>query len=47
MMKMLPKLKLPKMKCLKCGHVWVPRKQEICICPNPKCHSILRDKKVK
>jgi Zn finger protein HypA/HybF involved in hydrogenase expression len=31
------KIALVKLKCLRCGHKWNPRKEEILICP--KCKS--------
>ncbi|MHB1376486.1 MAG: hypothetical protein ACYCXB_03575 [Candidatus Humimicrobiaceae bacterium] len=36
------KLKIKKIKCLRCGHVWTPRKEEIRMCP--KCKSPYFDK---
>lgn len=38
--------KLPILKCQRCGHTWVPRKDvhEVRICPNPHCHSVQWDK---
>ena len=32
-----------KLKCLKCGHGWIPRVPDPRVCPNPKCHSIRWD----
>ena len=35
-------MKLPRFKCLKCGHIWIPRREgtpRIC----PKCKSIRWD----
>lgn len=33
------KIKLNKLKCKKCGHEWIPRKEKVFVCPNPKCHT--------
>lgn len=31
---------IPKYKCLRCGHEWIPRKEDAPKnCPNPKCKS--------
>lgn len=30
-----------KMKCLRCGHIWMPRKEVIRLCPN--CKSVYFD----
>ena len=30
-------IRLNHLKCKKCGHEWVPRKEEVFVCP--KCHS--------
>lgn len=38
------KIKLPKLKCLRCGYEWTPRKEERPrLCPNPKCRSAYWD----
>ena len=37
------KIKLAKVKCLRCGWVWAPRKADVRMCPNPKCKSVLFD----
>jgi hypothetical protein len=35
---------LPQLVCLRCGHRWVPRRQEKPRrCPNPHCHSVCWD----
>ena len=26
-----------KLQCKRCGHIWIPRKPEVMLCP--KCHS--------
>ncbi len=34
----MSEIKLPHLKCLRCGHSWIPRKEanpDVC----PKCHS--------
>lgn len=31
------KVKIPELKCKRCGHKWVPRKKDVRICP--KCKS--------
>ena len=33
----MEKVKITKLKCKRCGHEWVPTKEEIFSCP--KCHS--------
>lgn len=30
------KIKIKKIECLKCGHLWIPRKTEIRMCPKCK-----------
>lgn len=31
---------LPTLKCLRCGHTWIPRTpKKPKVCPNPKCKS--------
>lgn len=30
------KVRLPRLKCLKCGYEWTPRQTDIRICPNCK-----------
>jgi len=30
------KAKIKKMKCLRCGHEWIPRKEDVRMCPNCK-----------
>jgi len=37
------KIKLPKLKCKRCGHQWTPRGAEVRICP--KCKSAWWDKR--
>ncbi len=39
------KIKLKKLQCNNCGHIWTPRKEEVRICP--KCHSLRWDKNNK
>lgn len=39
------KVKIKKIKCLRCGHQWVPRKEEVRICP--KCKSAWFNKSKK
>ncbi len=39
------KIKITKLNCLRCGHWWVPKKEEIRICP--KCKSPYWDKERK
>jgi len=37
------KIRLPeKLKCLRCGHTWIPRQEDVRICP--RCKSALWDK---
>jgi len=31
------KIKLPILECKRCGHTWIPKKEEVRICP--KCKS--------
>lgn len=37
------KLKLNKLQCLKCGHIWVPRRPEVRQCT--KCRTVFWDVK--
>lgn len=30
------KIKLPKLKCLRCNYNWIPRKKDITLCPSCK-----------
>jgi len=30
------KLKLEKLRCKKCGHTWIPRKEDVRYCPKCK-----------
>jgi Zn finger protein HypA/HybF involved in hydrogenase expression len=39
------KVKLPKIKCQKCGHVWIPKKEDVRQCP--KCKSVRFDEPKK
>lgn len=39
---MFMKIKIDELKCLRCGHEWIPRKTEIRICPS--CKSAWWDK---
>ncbi len=32
----MEKIKLPKLECKRCHHVWVPRKVEVRMCPSCK-----------
>ncbi len=29
----MKKLKLPTLRCKKCGHQWIPRREKVTICP--------------
>lgn len=31
------KIKINRLKCNKCGHEWIPRVEEVFVCP--RCHS--------
>lgn len=33
----MKRVKLPKVECKRCGHIWIPKKETIYVCP--KCHS--------
>lgn len=39
------KIKLNKLKCCRCKHEWIPRKEEVRICP--KCKSPYWDRERK
>lgn len=39
---MARKIRLPTLKCLRCGHTWVPRRADVLICP--RCKSASWDK---
>lgn len=39
------KIKIKKIRCLQCGHLWIPRKEKIKKCP--RCQSINFDKPKK
>ena len=41
------RIQIKKVKCKRCGHEWVPRKEEIIICPKCKSPYWNRDKKEK
>lgn len=41
------KLKLNKLACMKCGHVWVPRIPHVVQCPKCKSASFDKPKRVK
>jgi hypothetical protein len=28
--------------CIKCGQIWHPRQEEASMCPNLKCHTVVR-----
>jgi len=30
------RVKLPRLKCLRCGHEWIPQQEEVKICPRCK-----------
>ena len=32
-------MKLNRLKCQRCGYEWIPRIEDVRICPNKKCHS--------
>lgn len=36
---------IPKLKCLRCGHEWIPRVEEVRLCP--KCKSVYWDREKK
>ena len=38
------KIKPKTLTCKKCGWTWIPRKDEVRQCPNPKCRSVWWDK---
>lgn len=40
----MPRIEIHKLQCKRCGHTWIPRKDDVRICPNPKCHSAYWDK---
>lgn len=33
------KVQTNRLKCRRCSYEWFPRKTEVRVCPNPKCHS--------
>ena len=33
------KVKINKIKCKRCGYEWVPKKEDVRPCANPKCRS--------
>ena len=33
------RVKLPRLKCLRCGHEWVPQQEEVNMCPKCKTKS--------
>lgn len=35
----MTKVKVYKIRCLRCSYVWVPEKEEVLVCANPKCRS--------
>lgn len=37
-------IEIPKLKCNQCGHEWIPRTQDVRVCPNRRCHSLRWDK---
>ena len=41
------KVAVKKLRCKRCGHEWIPRKEDVRVCPNPKCHSVYWDKEGK
>ena len=40
-------IKLKKLECKRCGHRWIPRKEEIRICPKCKSQYFKRDRKIE
>jgi len=32
----MAKVELPRLKCLRCGHEWIPQQEEVTICPKCK-----------
>ena len=38
---------IPKLKCLRCGHKWWPRKEEVRLCPHCKSAYWNRPRKSK
>ncbi len=38
------KVKINKIKCKRCGYEWVPKKEDVRTCANPKCRSVYWDK---
>ena len=36
------KLKIPKLTCKRCGHIWIPRTDDVRICP--RCKSLRWDR---
>lgn len=43
----MEKIKLPNMKCLRCGWTWTPRVEEVIICPHCKSPYFSRPRKNK
>ncbi|KKM13598.1 hypothetical protein LCGC14_1714610 [marine sediment metagenome] len=37
------KIKVVELECLRCGYKWIPRKVDVRVCPNQKCHSAFWD----
>lgn len=40
---MVNKIKVKKLICKQCGHEWIPRKEKVYQCPNPKCQKFTWD----
>jgi Zn finger protein HypA/HybF involved in hydrogenase expression len=36
-------IEVKKLKCLRCGHEWTPRKNDVRQCPGRNCHSLYWD----
>jgi uncharacterized OB-fold protein len=49
MLRTVVKVRIPKLECRRCGHLWFPRKEDVRKCP--KCQSVYweqpRDEEVK
>jgi len=40
----MARIKVPVLRCQRCGHTWRPRTEDVRQCPNPKCHTLFWDK---